>query len=255
MKYVESNRILQLENRIPAYYVSLNGQTKFYTLAGMLLESAAIHAAMYGYGYEDMKREKVYWVLSRFHVVMHAYPRMEEPIRIDTWPKGSNRLFFIRDYRLLSRNERPYCSATTAWLILDGSTGRPKKTDELSGLSEFLVKDHHAIENLPEKLPAIPDPDREVPVTARYSDLDINKHVNAIKYIEWIQDCYDEKLYERENVREFQINYQLETRFGEQVDIRIRNHTKRDPFDYFEGVRTSDQNPAFQAKVSFGEFE
>ncbi len=36
MNYRESDLILRLDNKIPSYDVSLNGQTKFYTLCNML---------------------------------------------------------------------------------------------------------------------------------------------------------------------------------------------------------------------------
>ena len=255
MRYTESDLILCLDNRIPAYYVSLNGQTKFYTLASMFLESAAVHADQHGFGYDDMIRDKVYWVLSRFHIRMHSYPVMNEPVKIETWPKGANKLFFMRDYRMFSENDKLLSTATTAWLILNGKTGRPKKLETSGNLHEFQVNHLHAIDTVPDKLPGIPDPDRQSSRVARYSDLDINKHVNAIKYIEWVQDCYGEETYKTKNVKEFQINYQLETRFGEEVDIRIKNHTKEDPFDYVEGIRTVDQNPAFRARIQFGEFD
>ncbi len=255
MEHSESDLILRLENRIPAYYVSLNGQIKFFTLAAMLLESTAIHASMHGFGYRDMLRDKVYWVLSRLHVIMHAYPRMDEEAIIETWHKGQNRLFYLRDYRMLSRDNHLLASATSAWLVLDGNTGRPRRRDTQGKTHEARVENRHAIESVPDRLPGIPEPDRQVSVTARYSDLDINRHVNALKYIEWIQDCYDEEQYLSGNVREFQINYLLETKCGEQVDLRIKNHTREDPFDYFDGIHAADGNLAFQARISFGEFE
>ena len=254
MKYKESDLILSLENRIPFYYVSLNGQPKFYTLASMFLESAAIHAAQFGFGYDDMIRDKAYWVLSRFHIKMHCYPMMGETVKIETWPKGASKLFFLRDYRMYSESKQLLASASTAWLILDGNTGRPKKIDAESDLVDFHVKSLHAIETVPGKLPGIQEPDRRIPMLAQYSDLDFNQHVNAIKYIEWIQDCYGEETYRSENVKEFQINYQLETRYGEEVDIRIKNRSLKDAFDYFEGIRTLDQNAAFRAKIKFEEY-
>ena len=73
-----------------------------------------------------------------------------------------------------------------------------------------------------------------------------------MKYIEWVQDCYPQEIYENKNVKEFQINYQAETRHGEEVQIRIRNASPMDPFEYLEGIRTSDENAAFRAKVKFG---
>jgi acyl-ACP thioesterase len=254
MNYRESDLILRLDNKIPSYDVSLNGQTKFYTLCNILLDSAAVHANKYQFGYHDMQKENVYWVLSRFHIIMHEYPRMDDQVKVETWPKGVNKLFFMRDYRILSEDGRLLTTATTAWLVLDGNTGRPKKMEENYNLHHFHVNDFHAIEPVPDKLPGITEPDRQTPVTARYSDLDINKHVNAVKYIEWVQDCYPQELYETQNVKEFQINYQAETRYGEKVQIRIMNASRRDPFEYLEGIRASDKYVAFRARVLFGAF-
>ena len=247
-----SDLIFRLEEKIPSYDVSLNGQTKFYTLCNILLDSAAVHANKFRFGYHDMRKENVYWVLSRFHIIMHGYPRMDDQIKVETWPKGVNKLFFMRDYHILSADERLLTSATTAWLILDGNTGRPKKMKENYNLHSFHVDDFHAIEAAPDKIPGIREPDRLRSVKARYSDLDINKHVNAVKYIEWVQDCYAQEIYENKNVIEFQINYQAETRYGETVQIRIKNASRADPFEYLEGIRASDGNAAFRARVRFG---
>ncbi|MFC2113532.1 acyl-[acyl-carrier-protein] thioesterase [Bacteroidota bacterium] len=255
MKYKKSDLILRYEDRIPAYYVSLNGQIKFYTLAGMLLESAAKHASLLGYGYPEMMKEKVYWVLSRFHTVVHSYPLMDEIVIIETWPKKVDRLFFLRDYRMLSSDGRILAEATSAWLILDGNTGRPKKFEDKFNPHELFVADLHGIEAVPEKLAVIPEADKQQTIKAMYSDLDINNHVNAVKYIEWIQDFYTEEIYKSQNIEEFQINYQLETRFGEEVNVRMKNRQNEDPFDYFEGIRIVDQNPAFRARIKFGKFE
>lgn len=251
MNYRESDLILRLDNKIPSYDVSLNGQTKFYTLCNILLDSAAVHANKFRFGYHDMRKENVYWVLSRFHIIMHEYPSMDDRIIVETWPKGVNKLFFMRDYRILSADDKLLTTATTAWLILDGNTGRPKKMPENNSLHSFHIDDLHAIEPVPDKLPKITEPDRHRPVFARYSDLDINKHVNAVKYIEWVQDCYPQEIYEKQNVKEFQINYQSETRYGEEVQIRIRNASRTDPFEYLEGIRASDENAAFRARVRF----
>lgn len=253
MKPSESELLVRLENRIPAYYVSLNGQPKFYTLASIFLEAAALHANKLGYGYHDMMRDQVYWVLSRFHVIMQEYPRMDQSVIIETWPKGANKLFFMRDYRMLTEENKLLARATSAWLILDGKTGRPKKMED-DKLNNLTLRDRHGIQELPEKLPVISEPDRERTVKALYSDLDINKHVNAVKYIEWIQDCYDEKIYQSQNVKECQINYQLETRFSEEVNIRMKKLPGEDPYDYFEGIRNKDSSSAFRARIKFEKF-
>jgi medium-chain acyl-[acyl-carrier-protein] hydrolase len=252
MNYRESDLILRLDYKIPSYDVSLNGQTKFYTLCRILLDSAAVHANQYQFGYHDMQKENVYWVLSRFHIIMNGYPGMDDRVKVETWPKGIYRLFFMRDYRILSEDDKLLTTATTAWLVLDGNTGRPRKMEQHNSLHRFHADGLHAIERVPDKLPGITEPDRQISVLARYSDLDINRHVNAVKYIEWVQDCYPQEIYEKQNVKEFQINYQSETRYGDEVQIRIREASKGDPFEYLEGIRASGENTAFRARVQFG---
>jgi acyl-ACP thioesterase len=254
MKPSQTDLILKVDYRIPTYYVSLNGQTKFYTLCSMLLESAASHASKFRFGYEDMKKDNTYWVLSRFHIRMHSYPVMDQPVRIETWPKGSSKLFYLRDYRMLSENGSLLAEATTAWLILDGNTGRPQKPEAGSRFHNYKVDGKHAIKEVPDKLPAIPDPDDISYHKAGYSDLDINRHVNAVKYIEWIQDTYPIDVYDTNNVQEFQINYQSETRYGEGIEIRMRKSDDTAGFRFFEGVSKDTGHTAFRAKMNFSEF-
>lgn len=249
-----SELIFRLDYRIPAYYVSMNKQPKFYTICSLLLESAANHATKFNFGYDDMKRENIYWVLSRFHVRMISYPEMDQPVKIETWPKGINKLFFMRDYRIYSDDDSLLADATTAWLILDGKTGKPKKPGENSKLNHFSVEDRHAIEEVPPKLPSVASTNKSIRRTARYSDLDINKHVNAVKYIEWIQDFFPIEKYEKQNIKEFQINYQSETRYDEEVEIRTHKEENNEGFQYFEGVRNLNGSAAFRAKILFDNF-
>ncbi len=254
MKHSQKDLLLEFDYRIPTYYVSLNGQIKFYTLCGMLLESAASHANKFHFGYKDMKKENIYWVLSRLHVRMNRYPVMDQPVRIETWPKGTSGLFYLRDYRMLSEEGSLLAEATSAWLILDGSTGRPKKAEPGGRFQYYKVDGKHAIKEVPDKLPSIQEPDDIIIQTAGYSDLDINRHVNAVKYIEWIQDTYPLAIYDANNVKEFQINYQSETRFGENIEIRLKKGSKLTGTRFFEGIKQEKGSAAFRARISFDMF-
>ena len=250
----QSDLVMTIDYRIPPYFVSLNGQTKFYTLCNLLLESAARHAMKFHFGYDDMKRENIYWVLSRLQVRMRSYPKMDHPIKVKTWPKGINKLFFMRDYRICSDDGSVLADATSAWLILDGNTGRPKKIDDSLNLHYYNVEGMNAIEEIPGKLPSVQTSSGSITRIARYSDLDINKHVNAVKYVEWIQDLYPIELYEGKNVKEFQINYHSETRYDEEVEIRTQKEENNEGFHYFEGVKNHTGSAAFRAKILFDNF-
>lgn len=254
MKILPEKLVHEVDHRIPTYFVSLNGKTKFNTVCYIFFESAASHATHSRFGYDDMVQANIYWVLSRLHVKMISYPKMGQKVKVRTWPKGIDKLFFLRDYELLDEEGVLLATATTAWLVLDGNTGRPKRLEDIDDLHYYSVEGLHAIEATPEKLPEIQDPDEHFKHIARYSDLDINNHVNAGRYIEWLQDMYPIELYKEQNIKEFQINYQSETRHGEEVDIHLQKSKKLGGFDFTEGIKSQDHSTAFRAKIQFGKF-
>ncbi len=239
---------------IPSHDISVNGRVKFYILCNLLLDSASIHAAHLHFGYDDMKAEEQYWVLSRFVVKMIKYPGFHEKIYIETWPKGVDRLFALRDFKIFSETGEEIGLATSAWIILDAITRRPKKLDHFSDLYEFN-KHQHAIKELPVKISGIETADKTFSFKARFSDLDLNNHVNSGKYIEWIQNCFPAEVYHKKNISSFQINFLSETRFGEKVEVKICNDSKNNDLHFIDALKESDNLSVFRAILQWCGFQ
>ena len=178
------------QTEIPSHMVDFYGRIKFYYICHYLFDIASRHAHFLHWGYDDLQDQKQYWVLSRLHVKMLKYPGMHDTISLETWPKGINRLFALRDFRFSSGVDETICLATTAWLIVDASSGRPVRITDFAELYNFNTG-KHSIEEVPGKLPAVDTPENTREISVSYSDLDINKHVTSGKYIEWIQNCFD----------------------------------------------------------------
>jgi acyl-ACP thioesterase len=60
--------------------------------------------------------------------------------------------------------------------------------------------------------------DQPIIYQTKYSDLDMVRHVNNVKYLEWILDTYDGKQ-EQLMPALLEVNYLHETRFRDQVSI------------------------------------
>lgn len=248
---LESEALIWKEKyRIPSYAVGSNGQIKFYFICNFLFDIASSHASHLHWGFEDMQKNNRYWVLSRFHVKMIRYPTMQEMIQLETWPKGIDRLFALRDYRITNEAGDIICLATSAWLIMDAGTGKPLRISDFRELFDFNP-DRYSIREVPDKLPPVTDPDYKVLIRVAFSDLDINKHVNSGRYLEWIQDCYDEEYYERRNIREFQINFLSETRFNETIQLSRMKDIRQPDCHYFEGLKENDQTSSFRARIAW----
>ena len=95
----------------------------------------------------------------------------------------------IRDFEIFDENEKSIAIATSSWLIMDLKSRRPYKGDDLLNLK--LGKGDGFWEESLAKLSSPLNGKLFFEKEAAYSDLDINNHVNNVKYLEWILDGYD----------------------------------------------------------------
>jgi len=239
------------EFSIYAKDIDFNGELKFYCICGYFFELAARHANHLHFGYKDLRQENVYWVLSRLHVKILSYPRFEQKIHIQTWHKGVGRLFGLRDFRMVDEKGQEEALATSAWLMLDKQTGRPIRPERFTELQNSKT-DYHAISEIPEKLEPLSTYLKVKIIEPGYTELDLNFHVNAGRYIAWIQDLYPPEFYRKFRISEFQINYLNETRFGSKVQVMSSEEYSGESIrTNIEGRIDGTGNPAFRAMITW----
>ena len=66
----------------------------------------------------------------------------------------------------------------------------------------------------PGKIAAVENETEGVPYFIKYSDLDINGHLNSIKYMEHLLDLFDLDLFKTKDIKRFEIAYQSEGKYG-----------------------------------------
>ncbi len=60
--------------------------------------------------------------------------------------------------------------------------------------------------------------------TAKYSDLDMNRHVNHCRYVDWVMDALDAEELKSRRIRSIQMNYLSQVPLGGKVSIvRFKN--------------------------------
>jgi medium-chain acyl-[acyl-carrier-protein] hydrolase len=104
---------------VKSYDVDLKKRMSLTSLLGCLLESAWQHARRCGFGYGDLAEKGQFWVLSMLHIEIARPPLWREPIVIETWSKGTNGLFALRDFLVSDKEDAAVVRATSGWLILD----------------------------------------------------------------------------------------------------------------------------------------
>ncbi len=206
--------------RVSSYEADASGSLGIPGLFNYLQDSAASHASVLGFGKEDLEINNMFWVLSRILVKMDTIPGWEDEIRITTWPRGLEGIFAIRDFKVCGKNGKSYGAATSCWLMLDRESRRPLRPDRILEKMDGRFSENRALDRVPVKLPGIKNISYRSPLfTVKYSDLDVNMHVNNVHYIKWALDSYPLE-YRLNNVFESaEINYLHESLPGDEIKV------------------------------------
>jgi len=226
------------------------------TVFQLFQEAAISHAENLGVGREDMARTGQGWILSRITVLMKKRPKYGETVTLRSWPQGWEKLFAIRNYEILDKNNAAVVSARSAWLIVDIEKRRPLRPQ---AVMDSMPQNKDLISLPPEEngAAAVAERSNLVKVAERkalYSDLDFNGHVNNVKYVQWIEDTLDIKLLENADKMRLDINYLNEILENEDIDIfSARIDDTSTPGQHivyaFEGRKKESGQAAFRAEL------
>ncbi len=201
---------------IRSYDVDFRRQLRPDVLCSYFQEVASEHALQLGVGYQQLEAQRMFWVLSRLLLRVERLPHWHEEITIETWAKGTDRLFALRDFMVRSASGDVLCQATSSWLILHMDSRRPVRPD---AYFSRLQHEEDALAIRAEKLPVVSRRYEAYSLQSRYTDLDHNRHVNNLRYIAWMFNCFELAFFEQHQLREMQINFLSEVREGEKVVI------------------------------------
>lgn len=206
-------------------------------VANALQEAARKHADLLGWGVETLQSKKLYWVLARTRVEITKRPGYASEINIKTWPKGTAGRYALRDFTgsVLGKD---FLRATSSWVLVDASTGRPSSLDQLSDLFSERANEH-ALEVPAEKI-TIPDEfDSELAVEPMYSDLDVLGHVNNARYLDWAWSAVTPEV--RKKTRGWTVNYTKEVKAGQSMTVKVQTRKTESVVVGFD----ENQKPAF----------
>ena len=196
------------------------GYCKAAALLGHLQEAATQASEQGGFTRQALlEKYNGFWMLTRVWFRLDRPLKWEEEVTIRTWHRGSHRATLYRDYDLYVNGER-VGEGVSAWVLADLNTRKLIRLNQISEMTDTdggaLAKDKtlkklHRPEGLAEK--------ELRPM--RYSDTDINGHVNNNRYADFICDALEmDRQPEHAFVSEMQIGYLAECRPGEVLSIQ-----------------------------------
>lgn len=213
------DKIGRFQFTIDAYLTDFRGKATLPMIGGFMLQAATKHAEERGFGYSAMTSMQRAWVLSRMVIEIFEYPKNDTIMVIKTWVANVNRLFTERYFAFEDESGKEIGYAKSLWASIDLKARKPTNVLELEGLSEYITEKENPIEGLT-KIPALKDNyEQASDFIVKYSDVDINKHINSMKYIEHFVDVFDIDMFREKEIRRIEVNYISEGRYGTKIDI------------------------------------
>jgi acyl-ACP thioesterase len=242
------NAIWNESTLVRSFDVGNTGVLKPQVIFQFFQEAAGNHATHLGVGYDALRTLGLFWVLSRVKVEIAKLPAWGEEVTLTTWPKGVDRLFALRDFRMSDREGTAMVRGTSCWLLVDVVKMRPQRLNSIP--RSFPLNDReHALQ---ESLDKIPVPDRLDVWYERMvmtSDLDVNNHVNNTEYVRWITDCLEPGEGTGLALRSLQINYLEEAKLGETLVFSLGRADNPPGTLFVEGVNRANQAKVVQARA------
>ena len=216
------------------------------SLTDILLTTAGMNADENGFGIRDLNHNDCSWVLLRMAIEINRFPQQYEEIEVETWVEEVGRASTTRNFRICDAKGKLIIKAVSNWAMINVLTRRAQDLITLEGIHAFANGESNEMDK-PLKLQSIEKEPVEL-FGVKYSHIDINGHVNSIRYVEWITDCFSLETYKTNQIKRFEINYINEILFGDKVSI----HMQETETDDFRFELRKNGSTACKARVLFG---
>eukprot|EP00262_Sarcandra_glabra_P010419 TRINITY_DN2569_c0_g2_i1.p1 TRINITY_DN2569_c0_g2~~TRINITY_DN2569_c0_g2_i1.p1 ORF type:complete len:421 (+),score=67.04 TRINITY_DN2569_c0_g2_i1:324-1586(+) len=207
---------------IRSYEIGADKTASIETLMNHLQETALNHvrsAGLLGEGFgstPEMSKRDLIWVVTRMQVSVDCYPSWGDIVEVDTWVCASGKNGMRRDWLVRdSKTGQTLTRATSVWVMMNKRTRRLSKIpEEVRGEIEPYFMERAAIlDEDGRKLPKLDDSTADyvrTGLTPRWNDLDVNQHVNNVKYIGWILESAPISILESHELTGMTLEYRRE---------------------------------------------
>ena len=180
----------------------------------MVLQDLATLGAEYiGAGTQKVTGKGYIWVVTKMEIDIIKSPKYLEDVKLITYPNKMIHFVYPRTMMITDKSGNLMVKGSTMWCILNYENRKLMMPNEINlvtpgdepmtKINPIKVQDVEFIE------------DRIV----RNSDLDVNMHLNNIKYLDYIIDTLDTDFFKNNEVSKLNVIFHEEVKAGERLEI------------------------------------
>jgi len=240
------------------FHCDFSGRLFLGHLGNHMLNAADFHSTDRGFGMRYLLTINRSWVLSRLAIEMTEMPRMYARFNVETWVESAMRYFTNRNFAVRGEDGTIYGYGRSIWAMIDTETRQP--TDILSindgSINNWIEKEKTCPIDKGGRVRMSDDAEFVRTIETNYNDVDINGHINSVKYIEHVLDLWPLEWYKEHTIRRFEIAYVAEAHAGdtlsfyrEKIAAEAENGAAED--EYCIRIVRTDGTECCRSKVIF----
>ena len=247
---MEKNSLFTNDYIIQLRDVDFKKRLKLSSLFHYLQDTASLAVDDLGIGINTLKEKfNVTWILIRIRVEIIRNPELDEQITIETYPQKPKAIELERDFIVKDQHGNIIIRAISTWIIMDIEKRRIRKSS-LIDIEYPPFIEERAIDCELGKIAQFDNLELAYDKSIGYNDIDFNGHLNNIKYIDFIMECYSLENHSKYVLKTFEINYINEV-LPEDTLLIYKDSSKVDENKlYIEGKSKNTNKLVFK---SFGE--
>ncbi len=232
------------------FHCDFSGRLFLGHMGNHMLNAADFHSTDRGFGMRYLLTINRSWVLSRLAIEVVEMPKMYTRFNVETWVESAMRYFTNRNFAVTGEDGTVYGYGRSIWAMIDTESRQP--TDILAindgSINQWIEKDKTCPIDKGGRVKMGYAAQFVRTIDTNYSDVDINGHINSVKYIEHVLDLWSLEWYKENNIRRFEIAYVAEAHAGDKLSF-YREQTADN--EYCIRIVRTDGTECCRSKITF----
>ena len=190
-------------------------------LGNHMLNAADFHSTDRGFGMKYLLGIHRAWVLSRLAIEMEEMPPMYARFHVETWVENAMRYFTSRNFAVVGDDGKVYGYGRSIWAMIDTETRQPTDIFAINdgSINQWIETEKVCPIDKGGRVKMGDDAALVRSIDTYYNDVDINGHINSVKYIEHVLDLWDMDWYRQHQIKRFEIAYVAEAHAGDRLSF------------------------------------
>ena len=210
-------KIFTKNYEINYYDVDYNLKCRLSSIINFICDVGTRQSESVGGGIEYCTNNNCAWVFYKYDIKMFRYPMFGEKISLTTEPIGFKKFYGLRKYYIKDEKDKLIGEALALFFLINIEKRRPMRIQpeqyELYGVDGDMDYDISM-----EKIERMQQEQYKRIFDIRYSDIDSNRHVNNVKYIEWALEVIPMDVITNYELKRIKVNFEKETTYGNEIE-------------------------------------